>query len=77
MKLLFGLILGFAIGALCFVFSVPAPAPPVIQGALLVVAMTLGYGLMDRLLIKPATTKHQCGGPVGRETEQQGEQQHD
>lgn len=66
MKLLIGLILGFAIGALCHIFGVPAPAPPVIEGALLVVAMTVGYGTVDKLMNTNADTSQQCGGPTGR-----------
>ena len=38
-----GLILGFLIGAGCRWFDLPLPAPPKIVGALLVVAMTLGF----------------------------------
>lgn len=40
---LFGLALGFLIGAGCRWFDLPLPAPPRIVGALLVVAMTLGF----------------------------------
>jgi hypothetical protein len=39
-----------------------------LPGALLVVAMTLGYSATDRALIKKArtaTTKYLCGGPTG------------
>jgi len=38
-----GILLGLAIGALCRWFDVPVPAPPKLVGALLVVAMTLGF----------------------------------
>lgn len=38
-----GLLLGFAIGVGCRWFDLPLPAPPEIVGALLVVAMTLGF----------------------------------
>ena len=38
-----GLALGFLIGAGCRWFDLPLPAPPRIVGALLVVAMTLGF----------------------------------
>jgi XapX domain-containing protein len=40
---LLGLILGFLIGAGCRWFDLPLPAPPRIVGALLVVAMTVGF----------------------------------
>lgn len=38
-----GLVLGFLIGVGCRWFDLPLPAPPRIVGALLVVAMTLGF----------------------------------
>ena len=44
MKALLGLTLAFAIGFACKAFGIPSPAPPVTLGALLVVAMTTGYG---------------------------------
>lgn len=54
MKLLIGAVLAFLIGAGCRFFDIPAPAPPALQGALLVVAMTFGYILTDKLMAKPA-----------------------
>ena len=38
-----GLLLGFLIGVGCRWFDLPLPAPPRIVGALLVVAMTVGF----------------------------------
>lgn len=38
-----GILLGLLIGAGCRWFDLPLPAPPRIVGALLVVAMTLGF----------------------------------
>lgn len=35
--------LGFAIGAFCRLVDLPLPAPPKLVGALLVLAMTLGF----------------------------------
>lgn len=35
--------LGLSIGASCRWFDIPLPAPPKLVGALLVVAMTLGF----------------------------------
>ena len=49
-KFFAGLLLGFAIGFGCRAFGVPVPAPPVLVGALLVVAMTAGFLAADRLL---------------------------
>ena len=70
MKILIGLVLSFVIGAGCRYFDIPAASPPVIPGALIVLAMTLGYTSMDRLLVNRnpkavATTEHLCGGPTG------------
>ena len=49
-KTLLGLVLGFLIGAGCRWFDVPVPSPPKLLGALLVVAMTVGYMATDRVL---------------------------
>lgn len=71
MKILLGAIVAFLISAGCRFFDVPVPSPPVLPGALLVVAMTLGYSITDRTLIRKAqlsTTKHLCGGPIGMTT---------
>lgn len=38
-----GIIAALLIGVGCRVLDIPSPAPPKLQGALLVVAMTLGY----------------------------------
>ena len=68
MKIVIGLVLSFLIGAGCRYFDIPAARPPVIPGALIVLAMTLGYTSMDRFMIRrdrAATTKHLCGGPTG------------
>ena len=68
MKVLIGAALAFCVGAGCRYFDIPVPSPPVLPGALLVVAMTLGYTLTDRTLNRTthiATTKHLCGGPSG------------
>ncbi len=70
MKIMIGIVLSFVIGAGCRYFYIPAASPPVIPGALIVLAMTLGYSSMDRFLVNRnpkavATTKHLCGGPMG------------
>jgi XapX domain-containing protein len=70
-KIALGLLLGLAIGAGCRWFDVPVPSPPRLVGALLVVAMTVGYIATDRLVKTKftargaATTKDLCGGPTG------------
>ncbi|PWG63510.1 DUF1427 family protein [Sediminicurvatus halobius] len=45
-----GILLGLAIGAGCRWFDIPLPAPPRLVGALLVVAMTLGFLGTDYVL---------------------------
>ncbi len=40
-----GIVMAFSIGAICRYFDLPLPAPPNIQGALLVLAVTLGFML--------------------------------
>ena len=45
-----GILLGLLIGAACRWFDVPVPSPPKLLGALLVVAMTIGYIATDKLL---------------------------
>jgi XapX domain-containing protein len=38
-----GVLIGLLIGVACRVLDIPLPAPPKLTGALLVVAMTIGY----------------------------------
>ena len=66
-RILIGIVLSFLIGAACRYFDIPAASPPVIPGALLVLAMTLGYCSMDRVVSRRqhAATKNLCGGPTG------------
>jgi XapX domain-containing protein len=49
-EVLLALALGLGIGVGCRWFDLPLPAPPRLVGALLVVAMTLGFMGMDRVL---------------------------
>ena len=49
-KSVIGLLLGLLIGVVCRWFDVPVPSPPKLIGALLVVAMTVGYIATDKLL---------------------------
>ena len=48
MKSMIGIVLAFALGFSCRAFGIPSPAPPLILGALLVMAMTVGYIAVDR-----------------------------
>jgi len=50
LELLAGLLMAFAVGAFCRWFDIPSPALPRRVGALLVVAMTIGFLLTDRLI---------------------------
>jgi XapX domain-containing protein len=73
-RIAIGFVLSFIIGAGCRYFDIPAASPPVIPGALIVLAMTLGYSSMDRVLVRKnrmATTSHFCGGPTGLPVELQ------
>ena len=68
MKLLIGVVVSFVVGVGCRYFDIPVPSPPVIPGALLVLAMTIGYTATNSYLNRrgsPATTAHLCGGPTG------------
>lgn len=68
MRLLLGVIISLVVGIGCRAFDIPVPSPPVLPGALLVVAMTLGYSVTDRYYSRTAriaTTSHMCGGPTG------------
>lgn len=70
-KVLIGIILGLAIGVACRWFDIPVPSPPKLTGALLVVAMTVGYMATDKLIAAKfatrgaASTREICGGPTG------------
>jgi len=65
-KLPIGIALSFAIGFGCRAFGIPSPAPPVLVGALLVLAMTVGHALADRCLARrSALHSEHCGGPTG------------
>jgi XapX domain-containing protein len=50
LKTSLAILLGVLIGAGCRWFDVPVPSPPRLLGALLVVAMTLGYMATDRMV---------------------------
>ncbi len=45
-----GLVLALGIGAGCRYLDIPLPAPPKLQGALLVLAMTVGFVAGDYFL---------------------------
>ena len=73
MKFIIGLLISFAVGVGCRMFDIPVGSPPVVPGALLVLAMTLGYSSTNTVLNrrnKPATITQLCGGPTGATVEQ-------
>jgi XapX domain-containing protein len=45
-----GMALALGIGACCRLLDVPLPAPPRLEGAFLVVAMTIGFIVGDAVL---------------------------
>ncbi len=66
MKVAIGILLAFAIGVVCRLTTLPLPAPPALIGALLVVAMSVGYAVMDRYAThREARNRARCGGPTG------------
>ena len=65
MKTALGIVIAFATGFICRAFGIPSPAPPVLTGALLVLAMTIGYAITDRLIAIRAANSRNCAGPSG------------
>ena len=63
------LLISFAVGVGCRFFDIPVGSPPVVPGAILVLAMTLGYSSTNAALNKrnrPAFHAVLCGGPTGK-----------
>jgi XapX domain-containing protein len=65
MKAALGIAVAFAVGLACRVLGIPSPAPPALTGALLVLAMTVGYTITDRLMATRAVHTNNCAGPSG------------
>jgi XapX domain-containing protein len=67
MKIVLGLLLALGVGAVCRLAELPLPAPLALTGALLVLAMSAGYELVDRLAPhRPVLHRENSGGPDGR-----------
>jgi XapX domain-containing protein len=64
-KAALGIAVAFAVGLACRAFGIPSPAPPALTGALLVLAMTLGYAGADRFMTRRAQHAGSCAGPSG------------
>lgn len=50
LRSILGLLLGFSIGFFCGALKLPAPCPPVVEGALFVLCITIGYLGIDKYL---------------------------
>ena len=67
MKIACGLLLALSVGVVCRLVGLPLPAPLALTGALLVLAMSAGDELVDRLAPhREALQRENCGGPDGR-----------
>jgi len=67
MKIALGLLLALSVGVVCRLVGLPLPAPLAFTGAILVLAMTAGYELVDRMAPhREALHRNNCGGPDGR-----------
>ena len=51
-KILLGVLFGLLAGAFCRKTNIPAPAPPTMIGALMVFAVSCGYYLTDRVMVR-------------------------
>jgi XapX domain-containing protein len=65
MKAALGIFIAFATGFICRTLGIPSPAPPVLTGALLVLAMTVGYVSTDRLMARRTARWRDRAGPNG------------
>jgi XapX domain-containing protein len=67
MKIALGLLLALSVGVVCRLVGLPLPAPLALTGAVLVLAMSAGYELVDHMAPhREALHRDNCGGPAGR-----------
>jgi XapX domain-containing protein len=67
MRIALGLILALTVGFLCRLVGLPLPAPLALTGAVLVLAMSADYELVDRFApYREAANRENCGGPDAR-----------
>ena len=52
LKYLISLVIAFLLGLVCKLWGLPVPAPPMLLGALMISAMTLGFMATDKYLSK-------------------------
>ena len=64
-RILIGFVLSFLIGALCRYFDIPAASPAVIPSALIVLAMTLRYSSMGRVVCDREESLRRPGRSTG------------
>ena len=64
MKIAIGFLLAAGIGIVCRLAGIPVPAPPAMIGALLVLSMTSGFLLADRIILQ-RDQRHADGGRPG------------
>lgn len=65
-KVFLGCVLALVIGVLCRLSGIPLPAPIALLGGVLVMAMTVGYALVDRYAAhREGRNRELCGGPSG------------
>ena len=65
MKIVLGILLGFGLGAFCRWLDIPLPSPPKVVGAVMVIALTLGFVAADWGLDRgqPATPEKMQAAP--------------
>ena len=67
MKVVLGLLLALGVGITCRLAGLPLPAPLALTGVVLVLAMSAGYEVVDRLAPhREAKQRENCGGPDGQ-----------
>ena len=64
MLALIGIVLALGIGIGCRVLDIPLPAPPRLEGALLVLAMTAGYLAGDQLFGQATARCYKASAPA-------------
>lgn len=65
MKIALSFALAVTIGVACRLTGIPLPAPPAMVGAVLVLALTVGYRVADHYAARPARHELESGGPAG------------